>query len=294
MNKWVDGQELELSEGAVGRSKLPASSETDLEVQLKSALAAIELGPLDLEARSQLENRLLAWLEHTKARQSEPEWEPSEWDLLSDEEQREIEEAQGFEVDDHLEFQVFAVTSDFVEAHAAWMMDPGDHELIIRVDDLKQKVEAVTHIWDDRRKRRKHREALQAAIQQRLVERGWTREEFADRAGISLSTVRNLLVSTDPDRQWRKSIQRSVEDALGWRRGAFQSLMDTGEFPFEMYGIDDNVAYANGMESGSRLMPISPAIQDVLESVAIREGRSINDIVGDALRLYLKIYSSER
>lgn len=240
---------------------------------VKAAFGAMNLDFFDGETVEIIEKQVLQFIDQTSRNDesSKPDLTEDQWD--------EIQEQESLAQDDRLELDAIRKQAEFaaalVKLKNPFASDSDHYEAQFR----QEEAEKALQDFQDRRTRRQNHEALQYEIVKAVKEKAWTREEFAEQADISLSTVRNLMVSTDPDRRWRVQIQRSVEDALGWSRGSFASILETGQFPD-----------ARKATELSGTFPIEPRLRDQLESIAIREERNVNAILEDALRVYLKVY----
>ena len=240
--------------------------------KVTAAFAAMNLDFLEAKTRALVEKQVQQFVSQTISDDGSGKSE------FSEEEWLEIQEQESLALDDRLEIDSIRKQAEFAEALAAIheYSSEGDHW---KAEQLQQEAEEALRQFHDRRRRRQNHEALQYEIVKALKERAWTREEFAERADISLSTVRNLMVSTDPDRRWRVQVQRAVEDALGWPRGTFLRLLETGE----MEKPEPTSTQGPGL-------PVDARIRDELEAISLREGRPIGAILDDALRVYLKVY----
>lgn len=241
--------------------------------KVTAAFAAMNLDFLEPETRALVEKQVQQFVGQTISDDGsgKPEFSEEEW--------LEIQEQESLALDDRLELDAIRKQAEFAEALVKAKNPFASDVDHFNAEYLQEEAEKALKEFQDRRTRRQNHEALQYEIVKALKERAWTREEFAEKADISLSTVRNLMVSTDPDRRWRVQIQRSVEDALGWPRGSFASILETGQFPEEPR-----------RSAASSASPIDPRVRDQLESIALQEERSVNAILEDALRLYLKVY----
>lgn len=179
------------------------------------------------------------------------------------------------------------------------------------VDSGATLLRVVETTEDDRRRR------IARAVRERRELMGLTQEALSALSGVSTSTIRAIENWTADDRGFSAKTIRSIEEALYWRRGAFDELEDGGE-PEDLLGGDvpipgmPSVTSERTIGSSRRVFVLSgpqdrvdvaaaqvasaletkprSAIEDALwerlVQLALAEERHVNEVLRDAIDLY--------
>lgn len=175
--------------------------------------------------------------------------------------------------------------------------------------------------FDNAIRLKEHRVYLGELIATRRRQLGMTQSQLAEAARVSLSTVKVMENSDDPDRIFNRKTVERLEKALKWGVGSFQNVMN-GKDPITVEATDVTMA-ANVSASAtfgaavpglvsengpvwtidpdaldlarvetptlSRAIYPDQRVSNLLDQIQFREGRNVNEILEDALHLYEKM-----
>lgn len=124
-------------------------------------------------------------------------------------------------------------------------------------------------------------QTLAVAVQRRRARLGITQEEVASLGGPSSATVRKIEAAGDSS--YRAKTLFELDDALGWRKGTSQELVEGPESWFGSLEdfVDYVVRYISDEDKRTRDYPVAPAFGAAAQEVArVRSGQ-----IGEAIAL---------
>jgi hypothetical protein len=146
--------------------------------------------------------------------------------------------------------------------------------------------------WFTQRIRRARRARFTEIVAGRRRELELTREQLATQCGVSLSTVKNLEGSTDPDRKWNARTKAAIEQAFHWAAGSFETAIQGGDpvpLPRSVPIPASDPDPATARRAGVMELRVEPKIHAMLDRISVLEQRNINAVLEEALDLYWRI-----
>jgi len=140
---------------------------------------------------------------------------------------------------------------------------------------------------------------LAALIISRRTEMRLSQDQFAESAKLSPSTIKNFENVDDPGRWFSAKTVSLMESALGWQPESMTSVLRGGDptpipgwAPTELSQSSTTSAALLGTQNAIfNIQLVNHSLYESVELFAAQKGRRIDEVVEDAITLYLKVHA---
>lgn len=179
------------------------------------------------------------------------------------------------------------------------------HEIQQQIDDLLEEKELARgnafYAWMEFREKLQifiNRIRLASLIIARRNQAGLSQEDFATVANLSPSTIKNFENVDEPGRWFSSKTVSLMEFALGWKPGGMAAVL-RGDDPTPVSDWAPlqrpQTARTTTVNEGTQnaifnIQLVNHSLYESVELFAAQKGRRIDEVVEDAITLYLKVH----